>query len=281
MMHTVSRTIRSRQTSPDDEPTMSNRGGRIARAIKSFVENPITNLVKGLALLLIGLADASHTFRDDITHGHVRVGHGLIIIGAFSILGALPHLIDSMEAGERYFELREKRVQAEEGLTRTMSRQPPNAADPQTSPRPRPSDDKSPMRSLLAVTAAIEAATGVALMIAPPACALALLGSPLDPAAGSVIGRVLGAALLSLGTACGLARVDAPGQAATGLVTGLLLYNVAIIAMLGHARLGLGISGLLLWPAVFLHALLGAWCVPSLRIVGRTSASRSTRDHPR
>ena len=83
---------------------MSDRRERIARAIRSFVEDPITNLVKGIALLLIGLSDASHTLRDDITHGHVRVGHGLVIIGLFSILGALPHLLDSLEAGERYLE---------------------------------------------------------------------------------------------------------------------------------------------------------------------------------
>ena len=90
--------IRSRQTSPD-ERAHDERSRRQAshRAIKSFVENPITNLVKGLALLLIGLADASRTFLDDITHGHLRVGHGMVIIGFFSILGALPHLIDSME----------------------------------------------------------------------------------------------------------------------------------------------------------------------------------------
>ena len=36
--------------------------GKVARAITSFVENPVTNLVKGIALLLIGLTDASHTF---------------------------------------------------------------------------------------------------------------------------------------------------------------------------------------------------------------------------
>jgi len=92
---------------------MSTRGDTIARGIKSFVENPVTNLVKGIALLLIGLTDASHTFREDITHGQVRVGHGLVIIGFFSILGSLPHLIESLEAGERYLELREKRGQAE------------------------------------------------------------------------------------------------------------------------------------------------------------------------
>jgi hypothetical protein len=93
---------------------MSGRADKLGRGIKSFVENPITNLVKGLALLVIGLSDASHTFRDDVTHMHVRVGHGLVIIGFFSVLGALPHLIDSIEAGERYLELRDKKVRAKE-----------------------------------------------------------------------------------------------------------------------------------------------------------------------
>lgn len=93
---------------------MGTRGDRLARGIRSFVEAPITNLVKGVALLLIGLTDASHTFRDDLTHGHVRVGHGLIIIGVFSILGALPHLIEALEAGERYFDAREKHGRPEE-----------------------------------------------------------------------------------------------------------------------------------------------------------------------
>jgi hypothetical protein len=88
---------------------MGKRSDKLARSIHSFVENPVTNLVKGLALLLIGLSDASHTFRDDVTHGQLRVGHGLIIIGVFGIMGALPHLIESLEAGVRYLELREKR----------------------------------------------------------------------------------------------------------------------------------------------------------------------------
>ena len=91
---------------------MSGRGERLARGIKAFVENPITNLVKGVALLVIGLSDASRTFLDDLTHGHVRVGHGLIILGAFSILGALPHLIEALEAGEQFLEKQEERDRA-------------------------------------------------------------------------------------------------------------------------------------------------------------------------
>ncbi len=93
---------------------MSRRMDRIGRGIKAFVDNPVTNLVKGIALLVIGLVDASHTFRDDITQGHVRVGHGLVIIGLFSILGALPHLIESLEAGEKYLELREEKDRAKD-----------------------------------------------------------------------------------------------------------------------------------------------------------------------
>ncbi len=91
---------------------MSDRPLEIARAITSFVENPVTNLVKGIALLFIGLTEASHTFREDLAHGRLRVGHGLVIIGFFSILGALPHLIEGLEASSRYLELREKRDQA-------------------------------------------------------------------------------------------------------------------------------------------------------------------------
>jgi len=90
---------------------MRKLANKISHHIRSFVDNPITTLVKGVALLLIGLSDASHTFRDDISHGQVRLGHGVIIIGLFGILDALPHLIGSLEAGGRYLELREKKRQ--------------------------------------------------------------------------------------------------------------------------------------------------------------------------
>src|SRR3954454_25152174 len=92
---------------------MANRTAVIARAITRFVDNPITNLVKGIALLLIGLSEASKTFTNDLAHKQLRVGHGLIIIGAFGILSALPHLIDGLEAGRRYLELRDKKARPE------------------------------------------------------------------------------------------------------------------------------------------------------------------------
>jgi len=94
---------------------MSERSDKIARGIRAFVENPFTNLIKGFALFTIGLVDVSHTLRDDVTHGRVRIGHGMVIIGFFSILGALPHLIEGIAAGGRFLELRQQKDSANKG----------------------------------------------------------------------------------------------------------------------------------------------------------------------
>jgi hypothetical protein len=91
---------------------MSNRTNTIARRIQAFVDNPITNLIKGILLLLIGLSDAYDSFWKDLRHARFHVGHGLIIIGVFSILQALPHLIGSLEAGGRYLQLRDAKGHA-------------------------------------------------------------------------------------------------------------------------------------------------------------------------
>ena len=88
---------------------MNDRRDKIARAITSFVENPVTNLVKGIALLLIGLTEASRTFREDVAHGQVRVGHGLVIIGLFGILDALPHWIEGLDASRKFLESKGKK----------------------------------------------------------------------------------------------------------------------------------------------------------------------------
>ena len=61
---------------------------------------------------MIGLSEASHTFREDLAHKHVRVGHGIIIIGLFSILGALPHLIEALDASGKFLELKAKKGQS-------------------------------------------------------------------------------------------------------------------------------------------------------------------------
>ena len=120
-------------------------------------------------------------------------------------------------------------------------------------------------RTLLVVTAAIEAAIGVALALSPSVPVSLLLGASLDSPGGLVIGRVAGATLLSLGLGCWLARNDEQSRAARGLIETTLLYNAAAVSVLVYAGTGLGLSGIGLWPAVILHAALAIWCIACLR----------------
>ena len=121
------------------------------------------------------------------------------------------------------------------------------------------------VKTLLTITAAVEAATGVALAVAPGSVVLLLLGSPLESPAGQVISRVLAAALFSLGAACWLARDEAQSRTAAGLIAAMLLYNIAVVSLLVYARVGLGMSGIGFLPAVILHAALSVWCVACSR----------------
>src|SRR5208337_934574 len=53
-----------------------------------------------------------------------------------------------------------------------------------------------------------------------------------------------------LGAACWIARDDAQGRTAAGLVAAMLLYNIAVVSLLGYARIGPRLSGVGLWPGV-------------------------------
>jgi hypothetical protein len=121
------------------------------------------------------------------------------------------------------------------------------------------------MRTLLIVTALFEAATGLALAAVPSPVVSLLIGSPLDSGAGSLMGRLAGVALLTLGLVCWLARNKQQGGGPAGPVAAMLFYNVAAATLLAYARLGLGFSGIGLWPAVAVHAVLALWCIACLR----------------
>ncbi len=115
-------------------------------------------------------------------------------------------------------------------------------------------------RQLLILTTLVETPIGVMLLVSPSLVAGLLLGASLEAPASLIVGRIAGAALLALGIACWLARDDGPSRARRGLVAAMLLYNCAAGAVLANAAAGLRLGGVLMWPAVVLHAAFAVWC---------------------
>jgi hypothetical protein len=121
------------------------------------------------------------------------------------------------------------------------------------------------MKTLLPVTAIVEAGAGLALLAAPSLTASLLLGAPLDSPAAISLARVGGAAILTLALVCWLARRDADGLASQGLIVAMLFYNFLVAAVLAFAGISDGLHGVLLWPAAAFHLGMGAWCIAGLR----------------
>jgi hypothetical protein len=120
------------------------------------------------------------------------------------------------------------------------------------------------VKTLLIVAAVLEASAGLALSGSPSLVVSLLVGAPLDTPGGLFVARLAGAALLALGLVCWLARMDQQSRAASRVVAGMLLYNLATVALVVHAGIGLRLSGAGLWPAAGLHLALAVWCVACL-----------------
>ena len=118
---------------------------------------------------------------------------------------------------------------------------------------------------LLIVTAAVELATGTALLITPSLTTELLLGAGLGSSASVMVGRVAGAALFSIGLTCWLERDRNRSGPRTGLVVGLLAYNVSIPILLTYAAVVENMSGIAFWPGIGLHSVLSIWCIACLR----------------
>jgi len=106
-------------------------------------------------------------------------------------------------------------------------------------------------RTLVVLSAAIEAATGAACIAVPDFVARMLLGTDLS-AGGIAVARLAGIALLCLGLACWPGGGDATQSAIRALFT----YNLLAAFYLGYLRVGGGFVSYLLWPACVLHAVL-------------------------
>jgi hypothetical protein len=108
-------------------------------------------------------------------------------------------------------------------------------------------------RKLLAFSAVLEIATGVALLAVPSVVVSLLLGDGFA-AAGVMLGRFFGIALIALGLACWPTRQG--GRLDSPALRGMLLYNALVALYLGYLGAITHRNGLLLWPAVALHAAI-------------------------
>ena len=109
------------------------------------------------------------------------------------------------------------------------------------------------MKKVLALTAILEGATGLALLVRPSMVIQLLIGDGVS-GAGIAVGRVAGLALVSLGLACwpkrNLANNFAPAFRA------MLTYSLMVTIYLGYLGVVEHLAGILLWPAVAAHAVL-------------------------
>jgi len=122
------------------------------------------------------------------------------------------------------------------------------------------------MKRVLVFAAVGEIGTGLGLLIVPALVGRLLLGESLTGIAIPVAG-VAGIALIALGVACW------PGPPRVGM----LIYSAAVALYLGYLGLAGGLTGILLWPAVILHAILTALLTrastgpPELEVPGQGS----------
>jgi hypothetical protein len=118
---------------------------------------------------------------------------------------------------------------------------------------------------LLLITAFVEVATGLCLLLLPAVLFALLLGLQRATVDAIFVGRIAGAALLAIGIASWMARTDMFTPAQRGLLAGILAYNAATSMLLAFAGTVLEMIGVLLWPAVALHSILAVWCLSCLR----------------
>ncbi len=103
------------------------------------------------------------------------------------------------------------------------------------------------MNWVLILAAGGEAATGLALLLVPSLVGQLLLGVELTGIA-TTVARVTGIALIGLAVACW------PGPPRIGM----LIYGAAVALYLAYVGVSGASSGILLWPAVVLHAIIAA-----------------------
>jgi hypothetical protein len=123
-------------------------------------------------------------------------------------------------------------------------------------------------RLLILVCAVLETGTGLALLMLPRLVVRVLLGAALL-GAGVATSRLCGVALISFGLACWPEWEATPERLDRRAVRALLVYNASATAYLACLMALDGYRGLLLVPAIAIHAVLAA-------LLARTVVSTKT-----
>jgi hypothetical protein len=105
-------------------------------------------------------------------------------------------------------------------------------------------------KTVIMLAAALEVATGIALILSPSLVVSVLFGVDLS-GGGIAVGRVGGFALLALATAC-WPRNDAAVQA----IQSLFIFNLLTALYLGYLKVGGAFPSYFLLPACLLHLVL-------------------------
>jgi hypothetical protein len=105
------------------------------------------------------------------------------------------------------------------------------------------------MNIVLAVASVSEAATGLALLAYPQIVVRLLLGAEIV-GIGDVLSRFAGIGLIGLGVACW------PSGSARQALHGMLTYGTLAALYLAYVGVNGQGGGVLLWPAVVVHAVL-------------------------
>lgn len=107
------------------------------------------------------------------------------------------------------------------------------------------------MNKLLAIAAAAEGLTGLALLIWPAPTTRLLFGAGVT-GTGVAASRMAGVALMALTVACW------PSSANDRALAGLMTYNLVAAAYLAYLGINGEWVGILLWPATAFHSGISA-----------------------
>ena len=126
---------------------------------------------------------------------------------------------------------------------------------------------------LLTIAAAAESLAGLALILAPEAAVVFLLGAEPN-VAGVKLGRVCGVALMALGIACWGARTDSGSAARSGTLKAITFYNAGVgLLLVLFAAIG-KTGGIVLWSVGVFHLALAAAFTISFRRPKDTSSTK-------